>query len=150
MKLLATVKEAVADAQVEIPQEENAEARPGAPGPRTDQNGSPKQPDIRQQPADLQHAIREFVAWYCSEPRLAFNRIVRAPVSDSPRTARVCTCHDQPSARRGSAVFTVAMGYTRLLSEEELRSLVDRAGLEIVAIDRDSTWPNAVLRGRRT
>ena len=22
------------------------------------------------------HAIREFVAWYCSEPRLAFNRIV--------------------------------------------------------------------------
>ena len=22
------------------------------------------------------HAIREFVAWYCSEPRLAFNRTV--------------------------------------------------------------------------
>ena len=22
------------------------------------------------------HAIREFVTWYCSEPRLAFNRIV--------------------------------------------------------------------------
>jgi hypothetical protein len=22
------------------------------------------------------HAIREFVAWYCSEPRLAFNRMV--------------------------------------------------------------------------
>ena len=22
-----------------------------------------------------EHAIREFVAWYCSEPRLAFNRI---------------------------------------------------------------------------
>jgi hypothetical protein len=24
------------------------------------------------------HAIDEFVDWYCSEPRLAFNRIVRA------------------------------------------------------------------------
>src|SRR5918996_676823 len=23
-----------------------------------------------------EHAIREFVAWYCSEPRLTFNRIV--------------------------------------------------------------------------
>ena len=23
-----------------------------------------------------EHAIREFVAWYCSEPRLAFNRTV--------------------------------------------------------------------------
>ena len=37
MKLLATVMEAAADAQVEISQEEDAEARPGAPGPRTDQ-----------------------------------------------------------------------------------------------------------------
>ena len=27
------------------------------------------------QPTD-EHAIREFVAWYCSEPRLAFNRTV--------------------------------------------------------------------------
>src|SRR5436189_3519129 len=25
------------------------------------------------------HAIREFVAWYCSEPRLAFNRTVVLP-----------------------------------------------------------------------
>ena len=40
--------EAVADGKVEIPKEEVAEA----------------------------HAIREFVAWYCSEPRLAFNRTV--------------------------------------------------------------------------
>jgi hypothetical protein len=31
MKLLATVMEAVADAQVKISQEEDAEARPGAP-----------------------------------------------------------------------------------------------------------------------
>ena len=39
MKLLATVKEAVADAEVEISQEEAAEARLGAPGPRTCQDG---------------------------------------------------------------------------------------------------------------
>jgi hypothetical protein len=28
------------------------------------------------QPSPYDHAIREFVAWYCSEPRLAFNRTV--------------------------------------------------------------------------
>ena len=27
------------------------------------------------------HAIREFVAWYCSEPRLAFNRTVDWPAN---------------------------------------------------------------------
>jgi integrase len=76
MKLPATVKEAVADAQVEISQEENAETRPGAPGPRTDQDGGAEQPHIRQRPANLRPRHSRFVAWYCSEPRLAFNRTV--------------------------------------------------------------------------
>jgi hypothetical protein len=35
MKLAATVKEAVADVQIEISQEEGAETRPGPSGPRT-------------------------------------------------------------------------------------------------------------------
>src|SRR5215204_104008 len=48
MKLLATVMEAVADAQVKISQEEDAEARLGPPGPRTDQGGGAEQPDICQ------------------------------------------------------------------------------------------------------
>ena len=39
------------------------------------------------------HAIDEFVDWYCSEPRLAFNRIVvsicvSAPCADSPTKQR--------------------------------------------------------------
>jgi hypothetical protein len=73
MKLSATVKEAVADAEVPISQEEDSEARPGAPRPRTDQDRRAEQPDIGQRSADLRPRIREFVAWYCSEPRLAFN-----------------------------------------------------------------------------
>ena len=52
MNLSATAKEAVADAEVEISQEEDPESRSGAPGPRTDQDGGAKQPDIRQLPAD--------------------------------------------------------------------------------------------------
>jgi hypothetical protein len=34
-----------------------------------------------------EHAIREFVTWYCSEPRLAFNPYRRSPLSDPPRAA---------------------------------------------------------------
>src|SRR4051812_11106722 len=36
-----------------------------------------------------EHAIREFVTWYCSEPRLAFNRNSGASIPDAPRTARI-------------------------------------------------------------
>jgi hypothetical protein len=76
MKLSATVKEAVADAEVEISQEEGAQARAGAPGPRTRQDCDAEQPDVCQRPGTYDHAIREFVTGYCSEPRLAFNRTV--------------------------------------------------------------------------
>ncbi len=39
------------------------------------------------------HAIREFVAWYCSEPRLAFNPHGCSPLSDSPRAAAIRACN---------------------------------------------------------
>jgi hypothetical protein len=48
------------------------------------------------------HAIREFVTWYCLSPA-SRSTARRTPVPDSPRTAWVCARHDQPSARRGSA-----------------------------------------------
>jgi len=84
MKLSATAKEAVADAEVvtevEVQEEEATKARPLA------------LPDLEQAKAAVlnsltsasgqrtyDHAIREFVAWYCSEPRLAFNRTVVLP-----------------------------------------------------------------------
>jgi hypothetical protein len=46
MKLSVTVKEAVADVQIEISQEEGAEARLGAPGPRTREDSRPEQPHV--------------------------------------------------------------------------------------------------------
>jgi len=42
-------------------------------GSRTWQNRSLTSPDAQR---GYRHAIDEFVDWYCSEPRLAFNRIV--------------------------------------------------------------------------
>jgi len=100
MKLSATVKEAVADVQVEISQEEGAEARLGAS--RT--SNMPKTAVLNSLTSvsgqrTYDHAIREFVAWYCSEPRLAFNRTVVLRVPHSPRTTQICACHDQSSAR---------------------------------------------------
>jgi integrase len=70
------VKEAVADAEVEISQEEDAEARPGAPGPRTAKTAVVDSLTSASGQRTYDHAIREFVTWYCSEPHLAFNRTV--------------------------------------------------------------------------
>jgi hypothetical protein len=70
------LKDAVADAQVEISREEAAEAGSGGSRPRTRQNGRSEQPDISSGQRTYEHAIREFVTWYCFEPRLAFNRTV--------------------------------------------------------------------------
>jgi hypothetical protein len=63
-----------------------------------------------------EHAIREFVGWYCSEPRLAFNRTVvlryrmhlepaplrarydqSAPRGRSPDRVRGCRCRSSQS-----------------------------------------------------
>ena len=47
------------------------------------------------------HAIREFTDWYCSEPRLAFNKTV-VTRSDLPRAGPLRVVDHQPSARRRS------------------------------------------------
>jgi hypothetical protein len=46
------------------------------------------------------HAITEFVAWYCSEPRLAFNRTVVLRYRIPSRPAPLRAGHDQSPARR--------------------------------------------------
>jgi hypothetical protein len=52
------------------------------------------------------------------------------------------------AGRRGESMFTVAMGYCRLITEADLRTLSAQAGLQIVHIDRDSPWPHAILKSR--
>src|SRR5262245_33296343 len=99
--LSATVKEAVADAQGEISQEETTEARSRATRPRTGKDGSAEHADVGQRPANLRprdSRVRHLVL-FGAPPRVQPHR--RAPVPDSPRTTWVCTCHDQPSARCG-------------------------------------------------
>ena len=49
-------------------------------------------PDSRR---GYQHAIDEFVAWYCSEPRLAFNKTVVLRHRFQPGGAWPCAWDDQ-------------------------------------------------------
>src|SRR5881409_42753 len=53
------------------------------------------------------HAIREFVAWYCSEPRLAFNRtvVLRYRISLEQRQYAPSTINLRLAAVRGPAVY---------------------------------------------
>jgi hypothetical protein len=45
-----------------------------------------------------EHAIREFVDWYCSEPRLAFKPHRRSPLSDPPRATSLRARYHQSAA----------------------------------------------------
>ena len=44
------------------------------------------------------HAIREFIEWYCSEPRLAFNKTVVTRYTHFPGTAALCLNYHQSAA----------------------------------------------------
>ena len=72
----ATDQEAVLYGPCRIPKAQEApEACPRPARPRARQRCRARQPDLGSGQRTY-HAIREFVAWYCSEPRLAFNRTV--------------------------------------------------------------------------
>ena len=76
MKLSATVKEAVADAQEEIPPEETAKRVLALPDLEQAKTAVLNSLTSISGQRTYDHAIQEFVAWYRSEPRLAFNRTV--------------------------------------------------------------------------
>jgi SAM-dependent methyltransferase len=51
-----------------------------------------------------------------------------------------------------SEVFSVYIGFYRAITERELRSLADEAGLDVLLLstdERDTNWPHAVLHPRR-
>ena len=73
------------------------------------------------------HAIREFVAWYCSEPRLAFNRMVVLR-HRSPGTAPLRASNDHPPTRRGST-FNSATDGARSRNEAMREIGIDGQGL---------------------
>ncbi|MBA3298336.1 MAG: hypothetical protein H0U19_15530 [Acidobacteria bacterium] len=50
-------------------------------------------------------------------------------------------------ARRGTSVFSVQIGYYRLLGHEEMDDLVSRSGLNVLGTDRNANWPYLVVAG---
>jgi len=72
----ATVKEAVIDAKSEIPPEEPPKRVLALPDLEHAKAAVLNSLTSASGQRTYDHAIGEFVAWYCSEPRLAFNRTV--------------------------------------------------------------------------
>jgi hypothetical protein len=56
------------------------------------------------------YAIEQFIAWYCSEPRLAFNRIVVVRLPHVSGRARLAGQHDQSATGSGSTPGTRSRG----------------------------------------
>ena len=76
MKLSPTVKEAVADGSVEISQKKAPKRVLALPDLEHAKTAVLNSLTSASGQRTYEHAIREFVGWYCSEPRLAFNRTV--------------------------------------------------------------------------
>jgi hypothetical protein len=49
-----------------------------------------------------EHAIRDFIDWYCSEPRLAFSKNCGDPLSHRLGAAEICALNDQSQTCGGS------------------------------------------------
>jgi integrase len=76
LKLSATLKEAVADAEAEIRKKKSPKRVLALPDLEHAKTAVLNSLTSASGQRTYDHAIREFVAWYCSEPRLAFNRTV--------------------------------------------------------------------------
>jgi hypothetical protein len=70
----------------------------------------------------------------------------QAQVMRAPTGGGLINALRRRAFRRGASMFTTAIGYARLLTEAEVRDIVERAGLEVVHLDRDGEFPYAILR----
>ena len=50
--------------------------------------------------------------------------------------------------RRPGSLFSIDVGLYRQLTEGDVRSMADAAGVDVVAVDVRAEWPNAVVRRR--
>ena len=92
------------------------------------------------------HALREVGALTRGPILLSyFGHELAAPESRSG----VLRWLQRRADRWGPASFTTGIGFSKLFTEEELRDVIARAGLVVDVIDRDSSWPFAVVRGRQ-
>jgi hypothetical protein len=61
-----------------------------------------------------QHSINEFLNWYCSEPRLSFNKTVVTPVPNPPRESFLSPRNDQrPTSRAYSELLDTGISRGR-------------------------------------
>ncbi len=86
-----------------------------------------------------------------------FSRLTRGPVlvsyypplpqsSGSP-AGRLETWIRKRMARRGHSVFSIDIGYYRLLSHDEVADLVSRTSLKVLHAQTGGNWPYVVIEG---
>jgi hypothetical protein len=94
--------------------------------------------------AERTHTLRAF-AQLTRGPILVSYFGDPAPVDTSPATGGLRGWLARRSARRGRSVFSVQVGYYRLLRHEEMEGLVRSAGLKMLGADRGGNWPYVVV-----
>jgi hypothetical protein len=70
-----------------------------------------------------------------------FGRNGGAPAPPAGRLAAL----RRRASKRGAAMFTSAIGFVRLLSEEEVRDFARRAGLRVLHVDHEGEFPFVIL-----
>jgi hypothetical protein len=130
VKLSATVKEAVADARVEIPEKKLPKRILALPDLEHAKTALLNSLTSRSGQRTYDHAIREFVAWYCSEPRLAFNRtvVLRYRIHLETRCAQEVLVRTLRDAERPMAADRVVHSQRRESIAEHLSTRVASIG----------------------
>lgn len=96
---------------------------------------------------DRIETLRAFAALVDGPVLVSYFGWIRPDVTPQPRGLRKLLLQRFGDRRPGS-LFSIDVGLYRQLTEDELRSMAAAAGMEVVAVDTTSDWPNAVLRRR--
>jgi hypothetical protein len=62
-------------------------------------------------------------------------------MGDSEKAGRV----DAAGGRDSDAVFSVQVGYYRVLADNDVEALAAQAGLKVLSMVSEGDWPHAVL-----
>ena len=95
------------------------------------------------------------------ETLLRFARLTRGPIlvsyypplplsNESRSSGRFERWIRKRMARRGHSIFSIDIGFYRLLSHTEVRDLVSRTGLKVLLFQETGTWPYVVIEGAGT
>jgi len=97
--------------------------------------------------ADRVSALRAFTALVDGPVLVSYFGWIRPDEAPTPTGLRRLLLRWVGDRRPGS-LFSIDVGLYRQLTEAEVLTLADEAGVEVVQVDMEAEWPNAVVRRR--